>query len=208
MLPGTSSIPTATATITDDLSFTPPGGGLATIPADSLATIRAPDYAADCLLINPNKYPGQVDFRGVYPGKTTREETMQLLGTPLGIYPGYGSVSSTVEYENIGIDFDKQEVVMWIYLTVKGDSLINLIRQFGCPQMIWTGYHVQGEQWTFFVYPEMGFEIDIYGFPVSLDNEVGTLTYFKPTTLEGVFASGLNAPFVSIFLTWNEAIQR
>jgi hypothetical protein len=209
MLPGVLPIPTAIATITEDLSFTPPGGPLATIPADSLATIRAPDYSADCLEINPKKYSVQVDFQGVLPGKTLRDQTIQLLGEPVNILPGYGSVSSAYEYKDLFISFDKQDVVMNMSVHVYGDSFSKQIMQFGCPHMIWTGYHVQGEQWTFFVYPEIGFEIQIYGFPISMNGSVDFLTYFKPTTLDGYFESGLNSDFENIlFITWNDAIRR
>lgn len=170
--------------------------------------IQSADYMAGCLEINPNRHQEQIGFQGVYPGKTSMVETEKLLGTPLEIREGYGSVRVRYEYDDFRVGFDNTGSVLYIFLDLYGDTLQNLIVQYGCPQVMWTAYHVAGEQWTFLGYPDLGFQIEIKGFPVSLDGEADILTYYLPTTMTDYFENRWNSAFPDKWVVpWSDAVR-
>lgn len=168
--------------------------------------IQSADYMAGCLEINPNRPQEQIGFRGVYPGKTSMVETEKLLGTPLEIREGYGSVDVRYEYDNFGVGFDKTGIVLSIFFDILGDTLQNLVMRYGCPQVIWTAFS-EGE-WTVLAYPTIGFQIEINEFPVSLDSGIYLLTYYVPTTITDHFESRWNSPFDDIrIVPWSDAVR-
>ena len=170
--------------------------------------IQSEDYMAGCLELSPNRHQGQIGFQGVYPGKTSIIEIENLLGAPLQILDGYGPVSSTYQYDDFVVDFDKAGVVLDIFVDLFGDTLKSLIAQYGCPQVLWTAYHVDGEQWTFLAYPDLGFQIEIKGYPVSWDENIIILTYFVPTTITDYFKSSVNSAYDDkLIVSWDDAIR-
>lgn len=168
--------------------------------------IQSADYMAGCLEINPNRHQEQIGFQGVYPGKTSMVETEKLLGVPLQILDDYVPVA--YEYDDFTVAFDKQNLVMNIFAYVYGETLLSFIIQYGCPQVIWTGYHVEGEQWTCLAYPDLGFQIEINEFPVSLDGEADVLTYYLPTTIDAYFEIRWNSAFPEkLMVPWTDAVR-
>lgn len=190
-------------------------------PRAPLDIISDTGYMQECIVVYGKASTVQVTHKGAIPGITTSSEIEQLFGKPLRIYSGWFETGSTDEsqweFEDLRVTYF-DNVVQSVEIQNVQKTLVEMVHQYGCPQMIRHRYDIdiltQGEQYTgdeeapytIFSYLSIGLEYFFPGFPIRLNQTAEFYVVFSPTSLEDYLSSDENSR--GDFLSWGDVIGK
>lgn len=166
----------------------------------------------ECETINPSRMEKQIDYLGIFPGKTSSQDVKLLLGSPKET----GTLIGEIWYYNeFSITFENS-ITNSIYVEGDGELLVSLeevIKRYGCPSIIFTvdrGQEPIGDYSILeFIYPEIGIEFLFYGYPINLTDKPVSAEFFLPLSFyDYLIESGktLYHPIAGKIVSWSEAI--
>jgi hypothetical protein len=138
----------------------------------------------------------QTNYKGVFPGVTTADELIHLLGEPvqrLNYEPGVAEW--LYPYEDgpgnfpVGIRDGKVEGIYRVYDYEEKPRLSEILVQFGCPDVVYAvelySEHPSGNYSAVsLIYLQGGLELTIPSLPVELDDEASQIWYFASSSYE------------------------
>jgi len=148
-----------------------------TVVADS-------DYLSGCRTKYPNSVKNQIDFKGIYPGVSTKEDLTRILGKPTKIIQ---VIPSEIEWlYDTDAFFLEKDLVVAIY-TDGQVTLKDYLDLYGCPEIIFAtdlNQHPAGNYKNLlFVYPQAGFTIAFNEITIQLTDIPIQVAYYTSGTL-------------------------
>lgn len=142
-----------------------------------------------CLELNPQESTQQAQYNNIYPGKTSSNDLLSLLGEPTNKL-SYGSEVNWLYDKSPVSIVVVNDVVDQIYVNNYESSALNLkqiVEEYGCPKLIYVtdrSEHSSGKyDSTVFLYTEIGVEFWFDGTLISLSSTSRESRYFKPMSL-------------------------
>ena len=163
----------------------------------------------ECLEINAQSFIGQVEFQGIYPGKTNLEEALRILGEPKDSYTEPDG-SKWFLFEGVSIVSNQNKIIK-ITSYLEGDNGLtarDYIETYGCPnEILKTKKTDEHPGSVILIYNNAGLRIDfLENARILLTDKPRNLVLFPPTDIKTVIAED---PLLSIAdsISWSEAFK-
>lgn len=178
----------ACAPIRDNPTYIPPQiASTQTVSIHEFISNR--ESLAVCLELNPQESTQQAHYNNIYPGKTSGDDLLSLLGEPTNKL-SYGSEANWL-YDKSPVSIVViNDLVDQIYVDNYESPALNLkqiVEEYGCPKLIYVtdrSEHSSGKyDSTVFVYTEIGVEFWFDGTSISLSSTSRESRYSKPISL-------------------------